>query len=103
MNRTTSSLSQHSLKKGIKICGKIDENNEGSQSKDLINTQKSLPKPQKKYTISKICKGHTDEMPFQKEKIKVTSSHSFLVKDNFMNGKNHEAKFKKSESKDNKG
>lgn len=60
MNRTVSSLSQHSLKKGIKLCGKVDQNRERSLSKGSLKYDQTTLKPTKKYTISKLGKAGTE-------------------------------------------
>lgn len=59
MNRTVSSLSQHSLKKGIKLYGKTAQNGERSLSKGSIKYDQLSVKATKKYTISKLGKGGT--------------------------------------------
>ena len=45
MNRTVSSLSQHSLKKGIKLISKVDQNAERSLSKGSTKYDQAIIKP----------------------------------------------------------
>ncbi len=66
MNRTVSSLSQLSLKKGIKLFGKMEDNGERSLSKGSVKHDPVIAKPSKKFTISKICKGDTHEINIPK-------------------------------------